>query len=143
MQFTLSSAYTRYGCWGLTDDITDPERCAKYTAAKALAEKYPARVVFHQCGPGIDKQRTFFTFATNNGISFSYHLPKAVSPTITIWNCKGQLLYRKTLNRQPAGRHTTVVSRNHFSHCCTGSRYLITAITINNRTERSGLLLLQ
>ena len=36
MQFTLSSAFTRYGCWGLTDDITKPERCAKYAAAKNL-----------------------------------------------------------------------------------------------------------
>lgn len=26
MQFTLSSAYTRYGCWGLTDDINQPYR---------------------------------------------------------------------------------------------------------------------
>lgn len=26
MYFTLSSAYNRYGCWGLTDDYTNPER---------------------------------------------------------------------------------------------------------------------
>ena len=30
MQFTLTSAYTRYGCWGLTDDVTNPHRNHKF-----------------------------------------------------------------------------------------------------------------
>jgi hypothetical protein len=38
MQFTLSSAYCRYGCWGLTDDITNPQRNYKYEAACKLAD---------------------------------------------------------------------------------------------------------
>lgn len=38
MQFTLSSAYCRYGCWGLTDDITNPKRNYKYGAAQKLAD---------------------------------------------------------------------------------------------------------
>ncbi len=37
MQFTLSSGFTRYGCWGLTDDITKPNRNFKYRAMQALA----------------------------------------------------------------------------------------------------------
>ncbi len=36
MQFTLSSAYNRYGCWGLTDDISHPQRNYKYAAAQGL-----------------------------------------------------------------------------------------------------------
>ncbi len=36
MQFTLSSAYNRYGCWGLTDDITKPDRNYKFQAARDL-----------------------------------------------------------------------------------------------------------
>jgi hypothetical protein len=44
MQYNLSSAYTRYGCWGLTDDITKSDRNGKYKAAKLLAEKYPAKI---------------------------------------------------------------------------------------------------
>lgn len=36
MQFTLSSGYTRYGCWGLTDDINKPDRNFKYRALQSL-----------------------------------------------------------------------------------------------------------
>jgi hypothetical protein len=36
MQFTLSSAYCRYGCWGLTDDIAHPDRNYKYGAIKSI-----------------------------------------------------------------------------------------------------------
>jgi hypothetical protein len=36
MQFTLSSAYSRYGCWGLTDDINVPDRNFKLAAVRDL-----------------------------------------------------------------------------------------------------------
>lgn len=36
MQFTLSSGYNRYGCWGLTDDIANPNRNYKYAALKSI-----------------------------------------------------------------------------------------------------------
>jgi hypothetical protein len=36
MQFTLSSGYSRYGCWGLTDDIANPNRNYKYRAIKSI-----------------------------------------------------------------------------------------------------------
>jgi hypothetical protein len=35
-QFTMTSAYTRYGCWGLTDDVNYPERNYKFQAARDL-----------------------------------------------------------------------------------------------------------
>ncbi len=36
MQFSLSSSYSRYGCWGLTDDIAFPNRNYKYAAMKSI-----------------------------------------------------------------------------------------------------------
>ncbi len=36
MQFTLSSAYSRYGCWGLTDDVNVPQRNFKLAAIQDL-----------------------------------------------------------------------------------------------------------
>ncbi len=39
MYFTLSSAYSRHGCWGLTDDITQPRRNHKYQAVVELIEQ--------------------------------------------------------------------------------------------------------
>ncbi|MFH0976968.1 MAG: hypothetical protein V1874_14390 [Spirochaetota bacterium] len=52
MQYTLCSAYTRYGCWGLTDDISKPYRNSKYKAAKLLAEKCSAKI-----SPAIKKSK--------------------------------------------------------------------------------------
>ncbi len=39
MYFTLSSAYNRYGCWGLTDDHTNPYRNYKMKAAQTILAK--------------------------------------------------------------------------------------------------------
>jgi len=36
MQFTLTSAYSRYGCWGLTDDVNVPQRNFKLSAIQDL-----------------------------------------------------------------------------------------------------------
>ena len=36
MYFTLSSEYNRYGCWGLTDDYTNPERNYKMQAVRKI-----------------------------------------------------------------------------------------------------------
>ena len=36
MQFTLSGSYSRYGAWGLTDDVSKPDRSALFQAARDL-----------------------------------------------------------------------------------------------------------
>jgi hypothetical protein len=36
MYFTLSSSYNRYGCWGLTDDYTKPDRNYKMQAVRNI-----------------------------------------------------------------------------------------------------------
>ena len=38
MHFTLASAYSRYGCWGLTDDYTNPDRNYKMKAIRELLD---------------------------------------------------------------------------------------------------------
>lgn len=39
MHFTLSSAYNRYGCWGLTDDYKNPNRNYKMAAIRDLIDQ--------------------------------------------------------------------------------------------------------
>jgi hypothetical protein len=36
MQFTMDGAYSRYGCWGLTDDCSDPDRNWKFKGARDI-----------------------------------------------------------------------------------------------------------
>jgi len=40
-QFTLQSPYTRYGCWGLTDDLANPDRNYKFQAVRELLGNVP------------------------------------------------------------------------------------------------------
>jgi hypothetical protein len=37
MQFTLAGPYSRYGAWGLTDDVARPDRNTLFKAARELA----------------------------------------------------------------------------------------------------------
>jgi hypothetical protein len=39
LYFTLSSAYNRYGCWGITDDYTNPDRNYKMSAVRNIISK--------------------------------------------------------------------------------------------------------
>ena len=53
MQFTLTSAYNRYGCWGLTDDVFVPHRNYKLAAIGDLLKGVPNSDDFDQTGPSI------------------------------------------------------------------------------------------
>jgi hypothetical protein len=36
MQFTLAGSYSRYGAWGLTDDVSHPDRNALFPGVREL-----------------------------------------------------------------------------------------------------------
>lgn len=109
MQFTLSSAYTRYGCWGLTDDINNPLRNSKYPAAKNLADKYAASVQPQQ--KSLKQKRSFHmlkTLTTPKGISLYYRLHETSPAIASISNLKGQRLFSLKIpaEKSIAGEHT-------------------------------------
>ncbi|MBN1576467.1 MAG: hypothetical protein JW913_07945 [Chitinispirillaceae bacterium] len=133
MQFTLSSAYTRYGCWGLAEDIADPERNVKYRAAKLLAEKYPAAVVPSRTGEHREQTFNFSAIAAGNGIRIVYGLQLPVDVTVTLWNIKGQCVKRVFLPRQEAGRHTVTFADTKLS---ASDQFLIATIAAGGKTGR-------
>ena len=53
MQFTLTSAYSRYGCWGLSDDVSVPHRNYKLAAIRDLLMGTANSADFDQSDPGI------------------------------------------------------------------------------------------
>jgi hypothetical protein len=139
MQFTLSSAYTRYGCWGLTEDITDPERNVKYRAAKLLAEKYPAKVFPVTKGNGTRRFSALAVSTIGERIRIAYSLRAPADVVITARNSKGQLLKRTVFPRQTAGRH--IVTWNDAGGAST-DQFLIVAITTGMETRRCGCIVL-
>ena len=53
MQFTLTSAYSRYGCWGLSDDVSLPHRNYKLASIRDLFTGITNSDDIDQSGPGI------------------------------------------------------------------------------------------
>ena len=132
MQFTLSSAYSRYGCWGLTDDITNPVRNSKYTVAKNLADKYAASVQPKQESSNqIQTSQLFQTLATPRGIILYYQLPENSPAVVSVWNLGGQRLFsiRIPADKSIAGEHSFILplSVNHLQ----GTIFIVTLETDN------------
>ena len=102
-QFTLTSSYCRYGCWGLTDDVTDPNRNYKYEAARKLADSVTEVI---ETPENIQaKQFHFYNWLnqSHSGVRITYTLLQRADVEIAIFNTTGQRI--KTLvsgNQAPA-----------------------------------------
>jgi hypothetical protein len=139
MQFTLSSGYNRYGCWGLTDDITLPDRNFKYRAAKAIA------------GSGLKNeagisQENFLLSASPNPLTgtvlFQYRLTRPGGIALAIYDPSGRLIKTIKNGRQLPGVYS--ISWNGTD--ASGSRvapgvYLLRNEPEGNRSCRSLIVL--
>jgi hypothetical protein len=94
MQFTLSSGYNRYGCWGLTDDITKPDRNYKYAAIKSIVGGAgTVTTPSHLVTNGISA-----TFPTPGHllVRFNANPPKNVA--VVVYSVAGKVAAAKTLS---------------------------------------------
>lgn len=101
IQFTLTSAYNRYGCWGLTDDIADPDRNAKFQAARELISA--SRVVSRAAPAGYHLANYPNPFNPRTAIAFSIPQPEHV--TVEIFDVAGKKLRTLTDRFYAAGQH--------------------------------------
>ena len=83
MYFTLSSAYSRYGCWGLTEDYTKPDRNFKMQGAREVLKEL--------------EESTNIEIAKNNIISpnpadeyFSFSNDSYIGKKYIIYDVKGK-----------------------------------------------------
>jgi hypothetical protein len=136
MQFTLSSAYCRYGCWGLTEDITDPERNAKYKAAKLLADKYPAAITSFKKGGKAMRPVSLYASTIRGGIKVAYTLQRQGSVVITLWNIRGEVVDRMRVPGQAAGRNAvTFIDTKLY----VAGRFFIVTVAAGGHSERCGV----
>ncbi|MBN1757693.1 MAG: hypothetical protein JW863_05220 [Chitinispirillaceae bacterium] len=127
MQFTLSSAYTRYGCWGLTDDITDPERSVKYNAAKLLAEKYPAHTTKPEKMVRSAVSQAFYITVLQKRVRAHFSLNRSAPVTFSLSTVDGRLLAEKS-RRFPEGTHEFDLSPDERSGLSPGSGLFIAGL---------------
>jgi hypothetical protein len=136
MQFTLSSAYCRYGCWGLTEDITDPQRNVKYTAAKLLADKYPAGIVDLKARVRTVQPAQLSVYATSNGLRITYTLPRPGSAVITIRNLRGAVINRMLVAGSATGRTAVTLTDAHLR---TAGGFFVVTLNAEGRSEQCGV----
>ncbi len=103
MQFTLSSAYTRYGCWGLTDDITQPDRNFKFAAARELIAK--TRVSRKTASSSFSLLGSFPN-PFNPTTTVRFVLAEPCPVRIAIYDLRGRLIRTLVDDRRPAGEFT-------------------------------------
>ena len=102
IQFTLTSAYTRYGCWGLTDDITDPDRNYKFQAARDLITASGVRSRA-EIGGYVLAQNYPNPFNPRTTIEFS--LPVKTHVELAVYNVLGNKVTELKSEIMPAGEH--------------------------------------
>jgi hypothetical protein len=143
MQFTLSSAYTRYGCWGLTDDITKPNRNAKYKAAQDVAAKYASPVTKPEMRSTDSKKHRISVSSSNTTLKIFYNLEKSGDVRIDLWNIKGQRILQQQFNNQVAGSQEFTMGVSGTGMENIRDKFLIATISTDKRTEKCGIVLLR
>jgi hypothetical protein len=142
MQFTLSSAYTRYGCWGLTDDIIKPDRNAKYKAAQDVAARYANGTISSPKLIFSEKPKTFTAVGSGNSIKIFYALNQPGDVLFSLWNIKGQRLLQRFLHHQTSGEHVMVIKEDMGMIGSITNNYIIATLCDGRNTEKRGFVVL-
>ncbi|MBK7408689.1 MAG: T9SS type A sorting domain-containing protein [Saprospirales bacterium] len=90
MQFTLTSGYNRYGCWGLTDDVNDPHRNFKFGCLRDLVKDTSVRTM----EPG-KAQPTVSVFPnpSSGEVHFTFELANPAEVRLNIYDLFGREVY--------------------------------------------------
>jgi hypothetical protein len=93
MYFTLSSSYNRYGCWGLTDDYTNPDRNHKMEAVRKIIAQTSTAV-----GPVLTLLPSTLSVSPNPAsTSFTLHYDGKADARIT--DVLGRTLWKGQVDR--------------------------------------------
>jgi hypothetical protein len=135
MQFTLSSSYNRYGCWGLTDDISNPDRNYKFQAARELTGSAdiiccelttPSNFLLLSNYPN--------PFNPNTAVLVSLNQPGLV--TLRVFNLLGEQVAVLALDQNlPSGKQRYTFNGNHLA----GGIYFVKAEILSLDGKRYSL----
>lgn len=85
LYFTIWGSYTRYGCWGLTDDFNNPDRNYKMQAIRELIGDWTSTKMGFEGGKHIINSENYPNpFSDNSIIRYSINKPNFV--TICLYN---------------------------------------------------------
>ncbi len=102
MQFTLTSSYNRYGCWGLTDDVNIPDRNYKFQCMKDLLATEPLQIAEEIIDEGV----LVYPNPSQGALLFSFNLLENNNLSISIFDPTGRLIKTIAQVDQTKGKHT-------------------------------------
>ena len=107
MQFTLTSSYNRYGCWGLTDDVNNPHRNYKFGCIRDLL---PPDTTFNST---LELTTTFseilvYPNPSSAGVTFSFELSEMANVSLKIFDLLGKEIYQLDVGRCGVGTQRLV-----------------------------------
>ena len=103
MQFTLTSAYNRYGCWGLTDDVTLPHRNFKFACLRDLVNEISTGVSGPFANKATHQEVRVFPNPSSGQVNFSFFLPCPSTVEWRIYDLFGRESGRIESRRLEAG----------------------------------------
>ena len=106
MQFTLTSGYNRYGCWGLTDDVTDPDRNYKFQAVRDLIEELSSVDDSQGILPIEIKLFQNYPNPFNPVTEIRFQLPSTTHVQLVIFDIFGQPIRTLSNKQYTAGIHS-------------------------------------
>jgi hypothetical protein len=129
MQFTLSSGYCRYGCWGLTDDIAHPDRNFKYGAIKSIVggpaairvsapATVPSQLTISSPAPG----RIIIRFTAGSGME----------AVVSLYTASGRLVQSLCQPMTGTGAREAVLNAAPL----VAGLYIVRVVSENSRMER-------
>jgi hypothetical protein len=129
MQFSLSSGYNRYGCWGLTDDISYPNRNYKYGAIKSIVGG-PASVIVPTSKATPDRLTVSIT---GRGLALvRFYMQNGAQANLTLHTVSGRLVETLRLFATETGMREAVVTTKQLAP----GLYLLRLTSGNNQIER-------
>ncbi|MEZ4920289.1 MAG: T9SS type A sorting domain-containing protein [Saprospiraceae bacterium] len=106
MQFTLTSSYNRYGCWGLTDDINLPYRNFKMACIQDLLPDDSTSTAIDFSGELLPEPAVrIFPNPASDVVQITCELPEAAPVQLKISDLLGREVYRVQAEKMEAGTH--------------------------------------
>lgn len=107
MQFTLTSAYTRYGSWGLTDDVNYPHRNFKFGCIQEMLKDTTTTATVL---PYSEEQFliTAFPNPSTRSVNFSIELTTPQTVSLDIFDNTGRKIFKLNAMPYSNGSHTLI-----------------------------------
>jgi len=106
MYFTLASGYNRYGCWGMTDDYTKPDRNYKLEALNSFS---PCITTAVEEAIVEGSHLEIYPNPSSNATTLKYILNTSQHVTLGIYNQLGERLLCLKDENMPAGEYVEVL----------------------------------